>query len=82
VYCLGASGSATVLAGNMNARILRSTCVENFLVGCWLVQVDLRGVSETFFTHLDCIGRFARCFLNTGKDRSMKDNKLSTRNHN
>jgi hypothetical protein len=27
--------------------------VENFLVGCWLVQVDLRGISETFFSHLE-----------------------------
>jgi len=56
VYYLGASGSARPLAGNNNVRIPWSTCVENFLVGCWFVQVDLRGVSETFFTHLDLLG--------------------------
>lgn len=25
--------------------------MQNILIGCWLVEIDLRSVSETFFTH-------------------------------
>ena len=35
--------------------------MENILLSCGLVEVNLRGVSETFFTHLEStrpIGRF------------------------